>query len=339
MKKDTIAVYMFGKKLDAFAKKNKVTLSVAIIVLVIAGFVAAQSVANQQNSLVATEITDYSFNELSDNDTDGDGVADWRELLIGTNPLAIDTNEDGLDDGALYRTINTIYGTREVAALREEFPDATDEEILDLIRASRSEDENLSLSEQTGRELYVAGTMLNNLGKLTPELEEQLTDDFIERNIFAYPYPLRIITEFSIDPSFSAGSEVVYIDNVMETINVSYLEPEPLNMLENSLQEENENMVKKGLEVNVNRLEGIVQALDSTTVPTRYAEEHMELTNSFVRLLTDIRQIRDFYDDPLLGYTAMLRYTPNLLNHTETVEVVGGIFTRDLQERLASLQE
>lgn len=282
--------------------------------------------------------SEYSFDELVDNDQDGDGVEDWRELLIGTNPLAFDTNEDGLDDGTLYAAIDNIYNSQEITALKTQYPDASDEELLTLLSANfNSEENNLTLSEKAGREFYVAGTLLNNLGALTPELEKQMQEGFIEDNVFAYPYPLRIFTDFTYNEEYFPESELVYANDLLRAINFNYLDPEPLNILENSFNTENEDLPKKGLELTVTNLKNIVTTLDAITIPTIYAEEHMELTNSFVRLMVDVTQMRDFYDDPLLGYTAMLRYKPNIHSHRQIVEIVTTNITKNLEELANSI--
>ncbi len=51
----------------------------------------------------ATEIANgwspYGLGRLHENDADGDGLSDGRELEIGTDPLRADTDGDGYDDG------------------------------------------------------------------------------------------------------------------------------------------------------------------------------------------------------------------------------------------------
>jgi len=42
-------------------------------------------------------------------DSDGDGIPDWREREIGTDPLKVDSRGDGQSDGAAYAA-NGIVG-------------------------------------------------------------------------------------------------------------------------------------------------------------------------------------------------------------------------------------
>lgn len=43
-------------------------------------------------------------------DSDGDGLADWAENLLGTNPNQIDTDGDGISDWQeIYNSVNTTY--------------------------------------------------------------------------------------------------------------------------------------------------------------------------------------------------------------------------------------
>ena len=44
----------------------------------------------------------YLNEKYSERDTDGDGLSDWKENELGTDPFAIDSNGDGLSDGMEY---------------------------------------------------------------------------------------------------------------------------------------------------------------------------------------------------------------------------------------------
>ncbi|HRZ80528.1 MAG TPA: thrombospondin type 3 repeat-containing protein [bacterium] len=43
--------------------------------------------------------SDYDFPDYSNKDSDNDGLSDWEEVEIGTDPFNFDTDGDGTDDG------------------------------------------------------------------------------------------------------------------------------------------------------------------------------------------------------------------------------------------------
>lgn len=51
------------------------------------------------NSGLQTEIPQVSYYDLEDFDTDGDGLSDLREFIVGTNVFNADTDGDGINDG------------------------------------------------------------------------------------------------------------------------------------------------------------------------------------------------------------------------------------------------
>lgn len=325
------------KKLK-LSKKATIIVGGFLLILIILWIGLAIRAANQREAASsALIVNEYTLDELIDNDRDGDGVQDWKELLLGTNPLAFDTNNDGLGDNQLIATINSVYASKAIVQLRAQYPEATDAELLDLFKASTASEGSLTYSEQVGREIYVAGTLLNNLGKLTPELESNLVDGFIKNNIFAYEYPLRITSDLNYQDQYFPEAEFTYIDAVMTAITSDYLDPDPLNILENSIENEDEGLLKRGVQSNIMKLQGIVETMDQIAVPVTFSEEHLELTNSFVRLLVDVREIATFHEDPLVGYSAMLRYQPNLKTHAQVLQAVMNNFTEGLNRISASL--
>ena len=319
-----------------FASKKLLFTIIAMVFLIAIVLIISQ--INKEEEEPVEEV--YTFEQLVDADADGDGVSDWKELLLGTNPLEVDTNNDGLDDGRLSDTISFVYNSQELVRLQEEYPDATEDELLAIIQAERGvDDSNITLSEQVGREVYVAGTILKSLGKLTPELEQDMNEKYIIENITDYPYPIHKITDFDVQEEYDILKNVQYIEAVMTTIADNFFNPDPLNVLENSIERgEDEELLVKGLESNVTRMLSIIETLENTTVPTVFLEEHNALTNAIIRVLVDTSEIRNFYQDSLRGYNAVLRYQPNLLAYRDLVNNIGEIFNNTLQDLQNSLQ-
>ncbi len=278
-----------------------------------------------------------SYSELTTNDTDNDGIPDWRELLMGTNPLAYDTNSDGVGDETIINTTNTILASTEIARLREEYPDATEEELLAISRAA-NDPSTLNVTERMSRDLYVAGEVMNRMGILTPEVRQGISDEYINELIYEYEYPLRISTDFEIVSNASSEEVFLYLENAFSLVNdTSYLEQDPLLILENALETEDQNLLEKGLDTQMLRQTTLINNLDTMIVPILFAREHENLVNALVRITVDTSDIQRFFDDSMRGYAAILRYQPNLLNYQEALDDIGNKAIAYADQQLAAL--
>lgn len=277
-----------------------------------------------QNSTTLDETEDLpSYEELTTNDTDGDGIEDWRELLMGTNPLAYDTNGDGVGDDVVIDTSATVLSTVELNRLRAEYPDATDEELIAISRAE-NDPANLNVTERLSRDLYVAGEVLDRMGLLTDDVKSGISEEYINTLIYEYTYPLRISTDFDISTSPSRSDSVLYLENVFAVINdTSYLEQDALLILENALDAEDQTLLEKALDPQLLRQATTINTLETMSIPTQFLKEHEDLVNALVRVAVDTSDIQRFFEDPMRGYAATLRYQANLSSLQLAMETIG----------------
>ena len=83
------------------SKKFLISLSIAIVIIIIAislNYWKPNTVKYDNAGIVASANASSSFN-LSEIDSDGDGLPDWKEALYGTDPHKADTDGDGTPDG------------------------------------------------------------------------------------------------------------------------------------------------------------------------------------------------------------------------------------------------
>ena len=72
--------------------------------------VAIQDFTTERNG-VQTEIPAFDYYNLEDFDTDGDGLSDLREFIVGTNVFNRDTDGDGIEDGPeVVQRLNPLDG-------------------------------------------------------------------------------------------------------------------------------------------------------------------------------------------------------------------------------------
>ena len=314
-------------------KKTKKTIfysGVGIVILLIILFLINLNQNNKQTT--AEELA--SDTDLAIQDSDGDGIPDWRELLIGTNPLMADTTGDGVRDEVIEQSILFLNLSRELGILREEYPDVSEDELLAIYQATRENEQNSSnnLTDKMAREAFIAGQMLTTLGQWTPEMTDQATENFVNQNLYNYSYDLVANVEISTIDDFDINQEANYINTINGIITTPFFEPDPFVLIQNAVTDENPNPLEKGLLQNLSRLRSATNKLKAMSVPTYFIDIHTEITNALIRIETDLAEVSNFFNDPMRGYIAIFRYSGNVTNYGEVLEITSNIFQKRLNE-------
>ncbi len=301
----------------SFGKKELLIIVLALFLLLMG---LAGLVMQKKNTAPSTKILDNrTADEISETDSDGDGIPDWRELLLGTNPLAFDTNSDGVgDDSVLAVTENTL-GILELQRLRAQYPEASDAELAQL-QQNQSLESGQTITDQVAQDVYLKTQILEKLGELTPELEQEIVNGYVEGLIYNHSYPLRSETDFIILDEYDPNREQSYIELVLEVTSVNFIETDPLLIFENYTTNRDAAFLKKGIDVSLSEVIEMIGKLESIEIPSRYVSQHLLLTNALVRVAVDLAGIRNYEEDALPGYAALLRYQANIVTYANELQ-------------------
>lgn len=223
--------------------------------------------------------------QVTEKDSDGDGLLDWEETLWGTDPFVVDTDGDGILDG-------------EFVANRKK--DKTPEEIIDF--------EDLSFTSQFSRTFFAEYLRYQNDGELT----ESEKDILISR--------LANSASVELPKNFAPGKvETVTLTdstlaNYFTTLAILVQEATPSDVTESELT-----LLEEGLEEgSAQKLSSIKKvadgysnlslSLENVSVPESLREQHADLITATARLGVIIEGFSRALDDAVYALAVLPEY-------------------------------
>jgi hypothetical protein len=224
---------------------------------------------------------------ISQKDTDGDGLKDWEEALWDTDPNKADTNDDGVndfDDIASQRA--ALQANQDAAGIGEEILTNTDVLARDLYTTIAT------LSQQ--------GVLEQNKDLITSKIGESV-------NAVTLYQPFDIVDLRIVTPNkISMNNYLSYMKDIMLTYPVAETD------IQNILQSNNDGLVSDQSIVFEKTLQHSLGMLESNDVPTIFQEEHLSLINSFRYLTGTLQAIIHAPEDPLIGMAGVNQLTQTL---------------------------
>ena len=289
----------------ASAERNVWVAGITMIVLFVGAFAyayfgkhgAAKIVASEpaaRNLAMASAAAQYA-----ENDTDGDGVADWEELLWGTDINNPDTDGDGVSDGEETRASLAVSGSTKSV------------EPGDFSQGA------LTATEVAARELL--GSYLMQVREANIDLseseQEQLVSQTIDTATKNSVPPTISTTDVVIVPATDA-TRVEYVLRVAKTvIEMGQSKINDYDLLY-QLSANIDSDVKDTLLESVQHTSAGIEELKSIKVPEDAIGIHINLVNAFLGYASTIDNIAVVKEDPLravvglrmlIGYDEALR--------------------------------
>ena len=266
---------------------SKITAAVLFGVAILA-FAAWKSPLLQSSATLPTpeetsSTSDLLESETYTSDSDGDGVRDWEEILLGLDPNNPDTNGDGIPDG------------KEVADARKTFEESS---VNTLANASTTQTDLLA------REIFGAYIQSKQQGAYDEE-----SFDFIIAQATRSQFGVRHSALYTIDDILTTtdtGSartlqyEESFQDAITPVITIGEYE---LTTYGRAIQTGDEEEFSKLLAA-ATIYQQIAETLHSITVPEDAAQPHLDLINSFSTFAKILEVMGSNPDDPLLSFVA-----------------------------------
>lgn len=223
---------------------------------------------------------DYSFSDIYNKDTDGDGLPDWQENILGTDKDKSDTDGNGINDKEQLKSEALPTGANENTA-----------------------------TDEFSREFFAAAMALKGSGGFNDEniktLVETSTKTLSEKTV-EKKYSLKDLkTKETTNSSAITKSYIQKISPVFKTLsaeNYSYL-----NDISSAYENDNEGTLSK-LDPVIKKYSDIEKTLATLEVPQGIALAHLNILNTMAQLNTSLVSIRNGFTDPLTAFLAISKY-------------------------------
>lgn len=268
-------------------------VAVVLVLLVLAVVVVLSLIEQRSDKAQTALITEPSYQldfsqealahiqEAGEQDTDGDGLLDWEEALWGTDPMLVDTNDDGVSD----------YD--EVKQVKEQIADDSDE-------AQAGEPQELEPIDTISRDLYSTLAYLDQQGELNEYTESQVQGLFQETILQSFEYePVGIATLALVDDS--SRSRVEYMREIEGLLTRYPFQESDFIFVANS----SESALKSDQAIAViEKYQGLLGGLIELETPVGLQAEHLSAANAVGQLGQALEGLLYADLDPLTGLSS-----------------------------------
>lgn len=227
---------------------------------------------------------------IDDTDTDGDGLKDWEELLLGLNPNNPDSDADGISDKEELAQARSAPTTQEAGV-------DTDQQT-----------QEFAQTDVLAREIFGAYIQSKQLGTYDPSAFENIIAQstqgtFTINNIAAYTLD-DIKTTNDTSASTTSSYESAFQEAILAVTDISEYE---LTTYGRAVETGNEEDFEKLLVARDVYL-SIAEELLSITVPEDGAVAHLDLINAFTSFANTLEHMAQSPDDPIVAFVSMRNF-------------------------------
>lgn len=284
--------------------KQRYLPSKRIWILIVVILVGAVSLALYQNQSAVTSLfgsTTSTPEEIRSvgEDSDNDGLPDWREKLWDTDPNDPDTDGDGTKDGD------------EVAQNRDPLDDSENDYLGNTIPTSTSSSPTTNITAEMNAEIAPRVLILAAAQENGEDISEEDIDrittamaDDVELNIEKYKKD-----DINTFKNPSDDELVAYIQQMQQIAEnqVSLEKPGPIEIMARAMSENDYDQLEQ-LNGYINRVNRVTHDLINLEAPQGYSSNHLIIVNQFNTAATSLKQIQNMENDPMGAIMAMQKY-------------------------------
>lgn len=294
---------------------------IAVIIICAASITAVLLVQRNTSQVSATQkvagdvvATNVKPIQPSSTDSDNDGIPDWQEVLIGTNPNKADTDGDGTYDGD------------EVKSKRNPLKAGPNDKITVTNTIAAGADTSKTVATADGE-----GTITDKIAKdfmsqylLAKQGGAQVTSEDalqITQNILSEPQYLQAtgVVYTATDIHISTGSDkatvLAYYDaftNSLKNRASGHTQPE-LDILTAAVQKNDPNELKK-LDPVIADEKSFIRDMLTMTVPADAVQLHLNFLNAASNVLANTEGIRETFTDPVRSFTSLSQFKTHVID-------------------------
>ena len=303
--------------MNRFLPSKKLLVFLGITLMVLGCFVlffkfknnkVTYFLSNESEEEIIKMVSEINQQTLK-NDSDGDGLKDWEEILWKTDPQNPDTDGDGVDD-------NT-----EILAKRNPLiagpDDLLSENITTFINTQDDleYDKPLTQTDILSRELFTGYVALKQNNQLGAAQEEQFISNLVIKSLSPNTILVKNYTIDDLNISNENNDEIIqqYADRLMAIIKLGdNLEDEAV-LIKTIVETKSKSELKK-LNSNIEIYKEMQEQLLSLKTPLIISSIHLKGINSLGNLINDVSNMLLIFEDPVAGLKGVENYFDSLLS-------------------------
>ncbi len=293
-----------------------------LLIIVGLGFLASQpNRANYENkSILSVEnlskkIQTSAINQITNKDSDNDGLKDWEEGLWGTDSNNPDTDGDNTSDG------DEIDGNRNPLVA------GPDDDIVSTVKKENTFTDTDEYNELTTTEKFARGVFGSYLSKRVSgaPLSDKEKNDLIysaEQNIFNLITQAKqyTVSDLLISGDISETSSKNYGNMFGEVIiRYPFKTGNVLEIFNSSIETDNLEEIKK-IDFIIDNYKNILKDILTIPVPNDVVEEHLIVVQNIASITVSIENMRVIYSDPMRAIIGLGKYKQDVLSLTEALQ-------------------
>lgn len=257
--------------------------------------------------------------ELTENDSDNDGLKDWEEALWGSDPNQVDSDGDGTSDGEEVK-----MGRNPTVA------SPNDKVILEKTTNSNSAiEEELNTTDKISRIAFSRYLELKQAGgEVDESFQQQLLNEVVQiqtRDI--KPARFYSISDLSVVPD-NKESATVFASKMGSILKDANVGIDELNLMKEALDKENPAMLKK-LDVSIDKYKKIIDDSLQINVPSGLTKDHLTFLNSISNIINTLEAMSVAFNDPAMALAMFGKYPLHFTEMHRAFISIQGYYTRN----------
>jgi len=272
-----------------------------------------ENIQNNGTNSTGLKYDSAILGDLLTKDSDNDGLMDWEEELVGTDPHNPDTDGNGVKDGEEKLALN------EGAAV-------------DLGNSGISGGEEGSQTDQFAKDLVATVAAINQTGNMDAASMNQLATSLTEKIATEPPKKIYQPKDIKIIQDNSIQAIQNYSDAMTVLTPKSVPANSALDIMQNAItQDENlDPTVLAKLDPIISESETMIEGMLKVSVPAEIAPFHLNLINDIERLVENLKNIQMYDTDAVVALTGIGQYTSNTDALTEDVKKLSDVLSQKL---------
>lgn len=295
--------------MNKWLPSKKFILFFIIIIIIVIIFVSIlffifKTKNNEKNNKINSKkeiLSDILIKNISEKDTDGDGLKNWEENLWGTDPNNPDTDGDGTSDG------------KEVFEGRNPLVAGPNDLIKDTIKKNKTDSyKNLNETEKLSRDFFNGYLILkknNKLGGINEKnfIKTIINNKFKENSNLNKKYFLADITTTNKDDLVTLEN---YGNGITHILKKYAKFGNPLVILKKAVNDNNKDELNK-LNDFVKIYKEMQKELLKLVVPKQIVFQHLKFLNGINNLTNNVKNLALFFEDPTTTLVALKEFIKN----------------------------
>lgn len=275
-----------------FTYKNSL-LILAAILLVGGAFALAEYRNSQTKKIVytapiVTTSTKALSSELQNVDSDGDGLKDWEEVLLGTDPHKADTDGDGTPDGA------------EAAAGRNPLVKGPNDKASSTTKNGIAPSATLTATDKAARDFFARYMELNQAGLSgDASSQQQLIEDVIKNGVVLAKPKAYTLKDILVNPDSSKEAIRKYGNNMGAIFTKYQNNGRDEAVIAKEALDKEEPQILTEIDPIISVYKNIISALLKTRVPQNMTDMHLNFINATSKFLFVAESLRHADTDSL----------------------------------------